>query len=106
MVVTLGATLVVWVVLVRPKRMRLGTPGRTRYNITKFVAFFVALWLSTVLVLTLFRSPEPAGDLATRFESTGEFGAVMSVFLLGVAATTTYLMVRVRRRQDDEGEAP
>ena len=104
MVVTLGALAVVWIVLIRPGRMKLGVPGRTRYNITKVISLFIALWLSTVLILTVFRAKEPGSSEVSSFVPAGELGAVLSIFILGIAATTAYLVVLTRRRQDEEGE--
>jgi len=103
-VVTIGAVLVVWMVLVRPGRAKLGVPGRTRYNITKFIAFFVTLWLSLVLLLTIFQSAEPVGRTPSDFLPQGEAGALMAVFLFGVALATAVCLVVSRRRQDDESE--
>jgi len=103
-VVTLGASSVVWIVLVRPGRMKLGTPGRTRYNITKVISLFITLWLSTVLILTVFRAREPGSPEPTSFVPAAELGAVLAMFILGIAATTAYLVVVTRRRQDEEGE--
>jgi hypothetical protein len=93
MVVTLGALAVVWIVLIRPGRMKLGVPGRTRYNITKVISLFIALW-----------AKEPGSPEASSFVPAGELGAVLAIFILGIAATTAYLVVLTRRRQDEEGE--
>ncbi len=103
LVVTIGAVLVVWMVLVRPGRQKLGAPGRTRYNVTKFIAFFVALWLFGVIVLAIFTTVQPTAEIPAGRVATGGFGAVISVFLLGVAAATASVVVMVQRR--DAGRA-
>jgi len=107
LVVTIGAVLVVWMVLVRPGRQKLGAPGRTRYNVTKFIAFFVALWLLAVIGLTIFATAQPPAEVPAGQAATGGFGAVMSVFLLGVATVTASVIVMVQRRdagRADEGQ--
>lgn len=109
LVVNLGAALVVWFVLVKPKRMKLGSPGRLRFNITKFLAFFVAIWICALLWWALNQShsrvletqkaclPEgPGGQLG------GELAAWLAILLLSVAVVTSLAVVMVRRRRDRE----
>ena len=99
LVVTIGAVLVVWMVLVKPGRQKLGAPGRTRYNVTKFIAFFVSLWLFAVIGLTIFAVVQPAVETPAGQIATGGFGAVVSVLLLGAAAATVSVIVMVQRRE-------
>jgi hypothetical protein len=102
--VILGTAVVVWMVLVRQKRLRLGAPGRRRYNITKFLAFFMAIWLCAVIWWALNHSVKPAGKCAEGFCPQVEFGAWMAIFVLSVAAVSATVIVRVRRTKDKEGE--
>lgn len=102
LLVILGTAVVVWMVLVRPGRMRLGAPGRRRYNITKFLAFFMAIWLCAIVWWALNQSIKPAGKCAEGFCPQVEFGACMAVFILSIAAVSAAVVVRIRRREDRE----
>ena len=90
-------------VLVRPGRMKLGAPGRRKYNITKFLAFFMAIWLCAVVWWALNHSVEPARKCAEGFCPQVEFGAWMAIFVLSIAAASTIVVVRIRRSEDREG---
>jgi hypothetical protein len=102
--VILGTAVVVWMVLVRRGRLKLGAPGRRRYNITKFVAFFVAIWLSAIIWWALNHSVVPAGKCVEGFCPQVEFGAWVAIFILSVAAVSAAVIVRARRRDAEEGE--
>jgi hypothetical protein len=102
--VILGTAVVVWMVLVRRGRLKLGAPGRRRYNITKFLAFFMAIWLCAIIWWALNHSVKPAGKCVEGFCPQVEFGAWMAIFVLSVAAVSATVIVRVRRRKDQEGE--
>ena len=102
LVVNLGATAVVWWVLIRPRRMKLGAPGRLRLNITKFVAFFVALWFCSLVWWAIIHTPVTVGERPAGTGLPAEQGAWTAVFLLGVAVVTSLLLVAVRRRADRE----
>ena len=102
--VILGTAVVVWMVLVRRGRLKLGAPGRRRYNITKFVAFFVAIWLGAIIWWALNHSVEPAGKCVEGFCPQVEFGAWMAVFILSVAAVSAAVILKARRREAEEGE--
>jgi len=102
--VILGTAVVVWMVLVRRGRLKLGAPGRRRYNITKFVAFFVAIWLGAIIWWALNHSVVPAGKCAEGFCPQVEFGAWVAVFILSVAAVSAAVIVKARRREAEEGE--
>lgn len=102
--VILGTALVVWMVLVRRKRLRLGAPGRRRYNITKFLAFFMAIWLCALIWWALNHSAKPAGKCIEGFCPQVEFGAWMAVFILSVAAVSATVIIRVRRGKDRQRE--
>ena len=104
LLVILGTAVVVWMVLVRPGRMKLGAPGRRRYNITKFLAFFMAIWLCAVVWWALNHSVKPAGKCAEGFCPQVEFGAWMAIFVLSIAAASTVVVVRIRRSEDQEGD--
>ena len=104
LIVILGTAVVVLMVLVRPGRMKLGAPGRRRYNITKFVAFFMAIWLCAVVWWALNHSVKPAGKCAEGFCPQVEFGAWMAIFILSIAAASTMVVVRIRRSEDQEGD--
>jgi NADH:ubiquinone oxidoreductase subunit 6 (subunit J) len=105
-VVTLGAAAVLWFVLMRPRKMKLGIPGRLRLNITKFIGFFVAVWVCTLLWLAI--SDAPARDrscIPTEPEGvmSGWLAAITAVMLLAISAVTAISVVVDRRRQDKEG---
>jgi hypothetical protein len=100
--VILGTAVVVWMVLVRPGRMKLGAPGRRRYNITKFLAFFMAIWLCALIWWALNHSVKPAGKCVEGLCPQVEFGAWMAVFILSIAAVSATVIVGVRRREDRE----
>jgi hypothetical protein len=102
--VILGTAVVVWMVLVRQKRLKLGAPGRRRYNITKFLAFFMAIWLCAIIWWALNHSVKPAGKCVEGFCPQVEFGAWMAVFILSVAAVSATVIIRARRKKDEEGE--
>lgn len=104
LMVILGTAVIVLVVLVRPGRMKLGAPGRRRYNITKFLAFFMAIWLCAVVWWALNHSVKPAGKCVEGFCPQMEFGAWMAIFILSIAAASTMVVVRIRRREDQEGD--
>jgi hypothetical protein len=104
LLVILGTAVVVWMVLVRRKRLRLGAPGRRRYNITKLLAFFMAIWLCAIIWWALNHSVKPAGKCAEGFCPQVEFGAWTAVFILSIAAVSASVIVRVRRRKDIETE--
>ncbi len=103
LLVILGTAVVVWMVLVRPGRMKLSAPGRRRYNITKLLAFFMAIWLCAVVWWALSHSVKPAGKCAEGFCPQVELGAWMSVFILSIAAVSAVVIVRVRREEDRGG---
>jgi NADH:ubiquinone oxidoreductase subunit 6 (subunit J) len=111
LVVNLGAALVVWFVLVRPRRMKLGSPGRLRFNITKLLALFVAIWTCAIIWWAMDRVPAQMMESQDVCRSGvtpgtvlgGEVAAWMAVFLLTVAAMVTAVVVVVRRKQDQEG---
>lgn len=103
LVVILGTAVVVWMVLVRPGRMRLSAPGRRRYNITKLLALFMAIWLCALIWWALDHSAEPAGKCVGSLCPQVEFGAWMAVFVLSIAAASAVVVVRIRRREDREG---
>ena len=102
--VILGTAVVVWMVLVRQKRLRLGAPGRRRYNITKFLALFMAIWLCAVVWWALKHSVEPAGKCVEGSCPQVEFGAWMAIFILSIAAVSAMVIIRVRRQKDREQE--
>ena len=102
LMVILGTAVIVLMVLVRPGRMKLGAPGRRRYNITKFLAFFMAIWLCAVVWWALNHSVKPAGKCAEGFCPQVEFGAWMAIFVLSIAAASTFVVVRIRRKEDQE----
>jgi|GEM_PF-2472757 len=102
--VVLGTAVVIWVVLVRQGRMKLGAPGRRRYNITKFLAFFVAIWLGALIWWALNHSVKPAGKCVEGFCPQVEFGAWTAVFILSIAAVSATVVVGVRRHKDRERE--
>ena len=104
LIVILGTAVVVLMVLVRPGRMKLGAPGRRRYNITKFVAFFMAIWLCAVVWWALNHSVKPAGKCAEGFCPQVEFGAWMAIFILSIAAASTMVVVGIRRGEDRKGD--
>ena len=104
LIVILGTAVIVLMVLVRPGRMKLGAPGRRRYNITKFLAFFMAIWLCAVVWWALNHSVKPAGKCAEGFCPQVEFGAWMAIFVLSIAAASTVVVVRIRRKEDQEGD--
>jgi NADH:ubiquinone oxidoreductase subunit 6 (subunit J) len=104
LLVILGTAVVVWMVLVRPGRMKLGAPGRRRYNITKFLAFFMAIWLCAVIWWALSHSVRPAGRCTEGFCPQVEFGAWMAIFILSIAAVSATVVVRIRRREDQKGD--
>jgi NADH:ubiquinone oxidoreductase subunit 6 (subunit J) len=103
LLVILGTAVVVWMILVRPGRMKLSAPGRRRYNITKLLAFFMAIWLCAVVWLALSHSVKPAGRCSKEFCPQVEFGAWMAIFILSIAAVSAVVIVRVRRGEDREG---
>lgn len=102
LVVNLGATAVVWWVLIRPRRMKLGAPGRLRLNVTKFVGFFVALWFCSLVWWAIIHAPLWPADCPPGPGLAAEKGAWTAVFLLGVALVTSLLVVTVRRGDDRE----
>jgi hypothetical protein len=102
LLVILGTMVVVWMVLVRPGRMKLGAPGRRRYNITKFLAFFAAIWLCAVIWWALSHPVKPAEKCTEGFCPQVEFGAWMSIFVLSIAAVSTIVVVSIRRRENRE----
>lgn len=105
LVVILGTAVVVWMVLVRPGRMKLSAPGRRRYNITKFLAFFVAIWFCAVVWWALNHSAKPAGMCTGSYCPQVEFGAWMAIFILGITAASTVVVVRIKRRKDEQGDS-
>ena len=104
LIVILGTAVIVLMVLVRPGRMKLGAPGRRRYNITKFLAFFMAIWLCAIVWWALNHSVKPAGKCLEGFCPQVEFGAWMAIFVLSIAAASTFVVVRIRRKEDQEGD--
>jgi hypothetical protein len=102
--VILGTAVVVWMVLVRKKRLKLGAPGRRRYNITKLLALFMAIWLCALIWWALNHSIKPAGKCVEGFCPQVEFGAWTAIFILSVAAASATVIVGVRRRKVEEGE--
>ncbi len=104
LLVIAGTAALIWVVVVRPGRMRLGPPGRARLNVTRMVGFFVCLWLVSLLLWTLAESPggppqRPAGPGL----SVG-FGLWAALAVLGSSAVTAWSVVAVRRHRDAERE--
>jgi NADH:ubiquinone oxidoreductase subunit 6 (subunit J) len=105
LLVIIGASLMVWMVLVRPGRMKLGTPGRARLNVTRLVAFFVALWLGALLVWALAQSP--AGGFQPAQASLGaSLGFWAALILLSSSVMTAWLVVSARRRDDSQEDEP
>lgn len=102
-VVATGAVLLVWSVLVRRRRARLGVPGRRRYNVTKLLAFFVVLALGLVLVDVVLHAAEPQPRPGP--ESTMTTGALLSLALLLVAAPVSWWMLRRARGSEEEKQA-
>jgi len=105
LVVNLGASVVVWWVLIRPRRMKLGAPGRLRLNVTKFIAFFVALWFCALVWWAIIHAPVQPAERPVGPGLPAEQGAWTAVFLLGVAVVTSLLLVAVRRRADREEDS-
>ena len=109
LVVTLGAFSAVWLVLRRSGRLKLGTPGRKRFNITKFIAFFIALWLCVLLIGGVFH-PRTASHWVGASQNAvgpvtgpeGELGGAMALLLLGGAVASSFLVVISRRRLRSE----
>jgi NADH:ubiquinone oxidoreductase subunit 6 (subunit J) len=100
-----AAALLSWTLVVRPRRLRLGAPGRVRMNISRLLALGAVLYLCVLLVWALAASPDvepqPSGSLG------GEFGSWAAGALLGGAATSAWVVTLSRRRRPDEpGEAP
>jgi len=101
----LAAALLLWALVLRPGRLRLGAPGRLRMNISRLLAFGAALYLAVLLSWALGATPgvqpAPARSLG------GEFGPWAAGVLLGGAAAAAWVVVLARRRRPDEpGEAP
>ena len=104
LLVTAGAAVLVWVVLVRPGKLRLGTPGRARLNITRLVAFFVAVWLGTLLLWAPSHSTGASQQPVMEASLGTGFGFWMAIMLVGSAAATAWLVVSARRRADEQDE--
>jgi len=109
LVVNLGAALVVWFVLVRPRRMKLGSPGRLRLNITKFIAFFMAIWICAMIWWALTQVPsrilesqDACLPAAEGNQLSSELAAWTAVFLLSISVVTALVVVMVRRQKDPE----
>jgi len=100
-VVASGAVLLVWSVLVRRRRARLGVPGRRRYNVTKLLSFFVVLALGLVLVDVVLQAAEPQPRAGS--DVTMVTGALLSLVLLLIAGPVTWWILR-RARSSEEGE--
>ncbi len=92
LITIIGALAMVWSLVVRPRRMRLGPPGRARLSITRLVAFFVSLWLGSLLLWSLSNSPafEPA---TTGPWLAGSFGLWMAGVVIVTAAVTLWVVV-------------
>jgi NADH:ubiquinone oxidoreductase subunit 6 (subunit J) len=108
-VVVLGTAVLVWIVLIKQGKMKLATPGRTRYNITKLVAFFMALWLFFVLWWAVLHSGgsswlpgirqyEPVAEVSGK-QYQAEFWAWTAMIVLGCSIVTAVLVV-VRKREE------
>lgn len=105
LVVIAGAGVAVWAIVIRPGRMRLGPPGRARLNITRLVGFFVAIWLTGLLLWALANTPNRVTPTDAPALGGG-FGSWAAMMLIGSAAVTTWLVVAGRRREDDPEESP
>jgi hypothetical protein len=102
--VVLLAVAVVYFVLVRERRMKLGSPGRLRLNITKVVAGFVGIWLCALLFWALVHKAEPQTSCEPTFPLGADVGAWLALVPIGIAVMTSVLIVIVRRRDDRTGE--
>ncbi|HOX47140.1 MAG TPA: hypothetical protein PK668_26335 [Myxococcota bacterium] len=100
-----AAALLTWTLVVRPRRLRLGAPGRVRMNISRLLALGAVAYLTVLLVWAIAASPDvepqPGDHLG------GEFGSWAAGALLGGAAAAAWVVTLARRRRPDEpGEAP
>ena len=102
LVVSLGAAVLVWMILLKPGRMKLAAPGRTRYNITKFMAFFVALWLFAVIWLAVVHSSSASENSFVPEQSQAGVMGLVAVLLLGTAVLSAVVVVANRRHQEEE----
>jgi hypothetical protein len=105
LLVGVAGALLTWSLVLRPRRLRLGAPGRVRMTISRLLALGAVLYLCVLLVWALSASPdvEPQPGLCLG----GEFGSWAAGALLGGAAATAWVVTLARRRRPDEpGEAP
>jgi len=102
-VLTTGALSLVWFVLIRPGRMRLGMPGRKRFGLGMFVALWVVGWLGQGVLDVLRISPDPLPNCWQTRQGIGDLwiGVAISVGL--VAIVTCYVIVSVRRQEESAG---
>ncbi len=92
LITILGAFAMVWTLVLRPRRMRLGPPGRARLSITRLIAFFVSLWMGSLLLWAL--SNSLALEPATRGPWLGgSFGLWMAGLVIVTGAVTLWVVV-------------
>ena len=105
LITIVGALVLVWTLVVRPGRMRLGPPGRARLSITRLVAFFVSMWTGSILLWSLGNSPNL--DPATGGPWIGgSFGLWMTGVVILTAAATLWVVVAARSEDNAQGEGP
>jgi NADH:ubiquinone oxidoreductase subunit 6 (subunit J) len=101
-VAVLGAGLVTWALILRPGRLRLGAPGRTRLDVSRLVAMGVTCYLGILLVWAIGHSPdaEPASPAGL----AGGFAGWAAGALLGGAAVTAYVVLGFWRGRAPDAE--
>jgi NADH:ubiquinone oxidoreductase subunit 6 (subunit J) len=100
--VILGAVFMVWAVLIRSGRMRLGASGRARWSITRMITFFSSLYFGFLLLWTLSQSPPVSSKMEPTKSLEGGFGFWLSFLLVGSAVVTTLFVLGTYRHHRDQ----